>query len=104
MADSKDVSVAIVGGGLVGALQACILAKKGYREVHLYEVTQTKFLSNMGNCNILGIDIYIRLMYRYLFTTSVSKRHSKNGACCWKKYKFGNVSSWVISSESDRNW
>ena len=35
---SKDVSVAVVGGGLVGALQACVLAKKGYREVHLYEV------------------------------------------------------------------
>ena len=42
MADSKDVSVAIVGGGLVGALQACILAKKGYREVHLYEVTSNQ--------------------------------------------------------------
>ena len=37
--DAKDISVAVVGGGLVGALQACILAKKGYREVHLYEVT-----------------------------------------------------------------
>ena len=39
--DAKDVSVAVVGGGLVGALQACILAKKGYREVHLYEVIYT---------------------------------------------------------------
>ena len=36
--NSKDVSVAVIGGGLVGALQACVLAKKGYREVHLYEV------------------------------------------------------------------
>ena len=36
--NSKDVSVAIIGGGLVGALQACVMAKKGYREVHLYEV------------------------------------------------------------------
>ena len=44
MADSKDVSVAVVGGGLVGALQACILAKKGYREVHLYEVTYNQIL------------------------------------------------------------
>ena len=44
MSDSKDVSVAIVGGGLVGALQACILAKKGYREVHLYEVAYNKTL------------------------------------------------------------
>ena len=44
MADSKDVSVAIVGGGLVGALQACILAKKGYREVHLYEVIYNQIL------------------------------------------------------------
>ena len=34
----KDVSVAVIGVGLVGALQACVLAKKGYREVHLYEV------------------------------------------------------------------
>ena len=34
----KDVSVAVIGGGLVGALQACVLAKKGYREVHLFEV------------------------------------------------------------------
>ena len=36
--NSKNVSVAIIGGGLVGALQACVMAKKGYREVHLYEV------------------------------------------------------------------
>ena len=36
--NSKDCSVAVIGGGLVGALQACVLAKKGYREVHLYEV------------------------------------------------------------------
>ena len=36
--NSKDVSVDVIGGGLVGALQACVLAKKGYREVHLYEV------------------------------------------------------------------
>ena len=36
--DPKNISVAVVGGGLVGALQACILAKKGYRDVHLYEV------------------------------------------------------------------
>ena len=35
--NSKDVSVAVIGGGLVGALQACVMAKKGYREVHLYE-------------------------------------------------------------------
>ena len=35
----KDVSVAVIGGGLVGSLQACVLAKKGYREVHLYEVS-----------------------------------------------------------------
>ena len=38
----KDVNVAIIGGGLVGALQACLLAKKGYREVRLYEVMCTK--------------------------------------------------------------
>ena len=104
MADSKDVSVAIVGGGLVGALQACILAKKGYREVHLYEVTYNQILFNMCNCNIWSIEIDLKLRLQYLFTTSVSKRYSRNGACCWKKYKFGNVSSWVISSESDRNW
>jgi len=38
MADliEKNSKVAIVGGGLVGALQACILAKHGY-EVDLYE-------------------------------------------------------------------
>ena len=36
--EHKDVSVAVIGGGLVGALQACVMAKKGYREVHLYEV------------------------------------------------------------------
>ena len=29
-------TVAVVGGGLVGALQACVMAQKGY-DVHLYE-------------------------------------------------------------------
>ena len=43
---SKDVRVAVVGGGLVGALQACVLAKKGYREVHLYEVIQFSIIFN----------------------------------------------------------
>ena len=69
MADSKDVSVAVVGGGLVGALQACILAKKGYREVHLYEVTQTKFLSNMGNCKQV---IYFGHSYLHKINVSIS--------------------------------
>ena len=52
--NSKDVSVAVIGGGLVGALQACILAKKGYREVHLYEVrniihTSTSYKLKINN-------------------------------------------------------
>ncbi len=34
MADQK--SIAVVGGGLVGALQAVFMAKAGF-EVHLYE-------------------------------------------------------------------
>lgn len=34
MADQK--SIAVVGGGLVGALQAMFMAKAGF-EVHLYE-------------------------------------------------------------------
>ena len=46
----KDVSVAVVGGGLVGALQACIMAKKGYREVHLYEVCI--FLISCFKCKV----------------------------------------------------
>ena len=29
-------TVAVIGGGLVGALQACVMAQKGY-DVHLYE-------------------------------------------------------------------
>jgi len=33
---NSGTKCAIVGGGLVGALQACVLAKQGY-EVHLYE-------------------------------------------------------------------
>jgi len=36
MADHSKGKVAIVGGGLVGALQACLMAKNGF-EVHLYE-------------------------------------------------------------------
>lgn len=31
MEHKSEVSVAVVGGGLVGALEACLLAKRGYR-------------------------------------------------------------------------
>jgi len=34
--ESPKEKVAVIGGGLVGALEACVLAKQGY-EVHLYE-------------------------------------------------------------------
>ncbi|CAB4059083.1 KMO [Lepeophtheirus salmonis] len=37
--ESKKQRVAVVGAGLVGSLQACVLAKRGY-EVHLYEYRQ----------------------------------------------------------------
>lgn len=34
--ETKDTTVAVVGAGLVGTLEACIMAKRGYK-VHLYE-------------------------------------------------------------------
>ena len=45
MADEK--SIAVVGGGLVGTLQAIYMAKEGY-EVHLYE--SRKDLRATGTC------------------------------------------------------
>ncbi|XP_063884132.1 kynurenine 3-monooxygenase-like [Scylla paramamosain] len=39
MAPKKAKTVAVVGAGLVGTLEACMMAKRGY-EVHLYEYRQ----------------------------------------------------------------
>lgn len=39
MAPTENKTVAVVGAGLVGTLEACMMAKRGY-EVHLYEYRQ----------------------------------------------------------------
>ena len=64
---SKDVRVAVVGGGLVGALQACVLAKKGYREVHLYEVIQFSIIFNDYWKSLIQI-VSVSSSYVYTFS------------------------------------
>ena len=64
MADVQ--SIAVVGGGLVGALQTIFMAKEGY-EVHLYE--NRKDLRATGTQRRQNNSVYVTFTFKFMFTS-----------------------------------
>lgn len=47
--DIQRIKIAVIGGGLVGALNACFLAKRNF-QVDVYEAREGKTMLNIVGC------------------------------------------------------
>ncbi len=82
-------SVAIVGGGLVGALNACLFAKRGWT-VDVYEMRQGPL--TVRTC--LALFGSVSSGSRQPAASIDAFRHPYSGACGWPKHQPGACGTW----------